>query len=144
MIKNNLDADTVKGYLESAMHRLEFPYVWENGFAVFIAGIGSRRWKMAIKCLDGRIALFAAYPRQSPIESREKMLEILNKFSAASAFGSYFLLETGQGILTIYRCDVIIPDEYSIFECIECGLKYSAAGLYSNWENLHDAANRGR
>ena len=128
--------DIVEGYLETAMHRFGFSYAWESGFMVLTAGIGSRRWKMAIKCMENRFVFYAAYPLQLPHENRARMLEHLNTMNAQSGFGAYFLLDTEQGLMIVCRCDVLIPDEYSIFECIESGLKFISAELYSKWGAL--------
>ena len=133
-----MDVDVVRGYFEAAMRRFGFSFMWENEFAVLTAGVGGRRWKMAILCMEDRFVLYAAYPQHVPHGGRAGMLEFLNTLNAASGFGSYFLLEAERGYLIVCRCDVLIPDEYSIFECIECGFKYASAEIYSKWGQLHE------
>jgi len=133
-----MDVGVVRGYFEAAMRRLGFAFEWENGFAVLTAGVGGRRWKMALKCMEDRFVLYASYPQQVPHGRRAVVLDYLNALNAASCFGSYFLLEAGQEYLIVCRCDVLIPDEYSVFECIECGFKYISAEIYSKWGQLHD------
>ena len=133
-----MDVGVVKGYFEAVMRRLGFAFAWENDFAVLTAGIGGRRWKMALKCMEDRFILYASYPQQVPGGRRAGVLDYLNTLNAASGFGSYFLLEAEQGYLIVCRGDVLIPDEYSIFECIECGFKFMSAEIYSKWGQLHD------
>ena len=134
-----IGADTVKGYLNATLSRLDFAYTWENGFASITVGIGVRRWKTAILCLDDRLVLYAAYPGRISHDGKAKMLEFLNTINANSACGGYFLLEAAKGLIPVCRCDVLIPDEYSIPECIENGLKFITAEIYSKWEKLHEA-----
>ena len=134
-----MTSDVIRGYLEATLRRLGFVFVWENGLAAMTAGLGGRRWKMAILCFEDRFAFYAAYPKQVPHDGRAKMLEYLNAINAESALGGYFLLETEEGLIPVCRCDVIIPGEFSIPECIERGLKLISAEIYSKWEKLQDA-----
>ena len=122
-----MDADTVAGWLDATMRRLGFTYAWENGFVSLTAGLGGRRWKMAVKCMEDKLAFYAAYPRQIPYQSRTRMLEFLNTLTASSDLGGWFLLKTEQGYVIVCRCDVLIPDEYSITDSIENGLKQISA-----------------
>ena len=131
-----MTAQLVKGYLDAAMRRFGFVYTEKNGYAVLTAGLHGKRWKMAFSCGDDRLAIYAAYPGAIPHESRIRAAERLNELNAQSGFGCFFLLETGRDCLIIYRCDVIIADEYSITECIEKGFKLTSAAICARWDIL--------
>ena len=127
----------MRGYLEAEMRRHGFFWSEKNGYTTLTAGLGGKRWKMALSCDEDRFTCYAAYPREIPDERRSVVLEWLNKINAEAGFGSCFLLETESGSLVVLRCDIIIADEYSISECFETGLKYTSAALCARWDTLN-------
>jgi len=132
----------MRGYLEAEMRRYGFVWSVKNGYTTLTAGLGGKRWKMALTCSEDRFTCYAAYPWEISRKRRAHVLEGLNKINADASFGSCFLLETEQSCLIVFRCDVIIADEYSIAECFEHGLKYTSAALCARWEILGEAAGR--
>ena len=127
----------MQGYLEAEMRRHGFPCLVKNGYTTLTAGLGGKRWRMALACGEDRFTCYAAYPWPLPGGYRAKVLEWLNEINAGASFGSCFLLETGLSCLIVFRCDIIVADEYSIAECFENGLKYTSAALCSHWETLN-------
>jgi len=132
----NMTKQIVEGYLKAELRRHGFQYAVENGYMVLTAGFGSKRWKMVLTCGDGCLSCYAAYPWQVPHERRERLLERLNSLNASARFGSCFLLDSEQGGMIVFRCDVIIADEYSIAECIEKGFKYATIAICARWDRL--------
>ena len=126
----------VEGYLKAELRRHGFLYAALNGYMVLTAGFGSKRWKMALACGDGCLSCYAAYPWQVPRWRREKLLEQLNSLNASACFGSCFLLDSEQGGMIVFRCDVIIADEYSIAECLEKGFKHTTIAICARWNML--------
>ena len=126
----------IKGYVKAEMHRWAFHYTEESGFITITAGFGARRWKMAISCVENMITCYAAYPRETIFENRAGVLELLNELNAATGFGSYFLLDAEKGGLIVFRCDILIADEYSIVECFAEGIKRLSAAFSARWEVL--------
>ena len=133
-----MTAQVIKGYLEATLRRCGFSYAEEGGYLTLTAGLGGKRWKMALSCGENRLIFYAAYPWQTAYEHRERVLEHLNALNAVSGFGSYFLLDTESGALTVFRCDVLIADEYSVIESIEKGFKYASAAVCARWETLKE------
>ena len=133
----------IKGYLEAEMRRFGFSCTVESGYLLLTAGLGRRRWKMAVSCGENRITCYAAYPWMIPGERRASVLERLNDLNAASGFGSYFLLDTEQGGFAAFRCDILLTDAYSISECFEEGLRSASAAFYARWETLLSASRPG-
>ena len=132
----DMNAKMINGYLESELRRYGFSYTVENGYVLMTAGLGGRRWKTVILSGENRITCYAAYPRLTPPERRISVLERLNDLNAASGFGSYFLLDTDQGCLIVFRCDILIADVYSIAECFRLCMKNMSAAIYAQWETL--------
>ena len=132
----------MQGYLEAEMRRHGFPCSVKNGYTTLTAGLGGKRWKMALTCGENRFTFYAAYPWQVSREHRTRVIEWLNGINAGISFGSCFLLDMEQSCLIVFRCDVIIADEYSIAECLENGLKYTSAALCARWDSLSEAVGR--
>ena len=130
----------IKGYIETELRRYEFSYAAQSGYLTLTAGLGGRRWKMAISCGENRITCYSAYPWRIPGERRATVLERLNEFNAACGLGSYFLLDAEQGGLAAFRCDIPVTDIYSISECFEEGLRRMSAAFYARWGALLNAS----
>jgi len=126
----------MKGYLDAEMRRNGFSWLSKNGYTTLIAGLGDKRWKMALSCGESMFTCYAAYPWEIPHSCRTEVLEQINKINATAAFGCCFLLETEQNRLIVFRCDMIIADEYSITECFENVLKYTTVALYTHWDTF--------
>ena len=126
----------IRGYLEAELRRHDFPHTEESGYLTFTAGFGGRRWKTALACGENRVSCYAAYPWLIPEERREGLLWRLNSLNAAASYGSYFLLDTEQGCMIVFRCDILIADGYSFAECLEKGFKHMAAAFCARWDFL--------